>query len=169
MSTEYKGRFLEMHKTDAGWEYCSRVADRAAVMIFAMTEEGKIILVEEFRPPIGAACICFPAGLHGDEGEEAYEHAAQREFFEEAGYEAAEMQYLFTGPSSPGLSSEMVCFYLAKELRKTGAGGGVDSESITLHEVDRVEIDSWLKAKIAAGISIDPRVYTGLYFLLHGE
>lgn len=168
METLYEGKFLNLVR-DGRWEYCERVNNTAAAMIFACTPEGNVLLVEEYRPPIAAQSICFPAGLIGDEGPESGEVAARRELLEETGYEAMKMRYLFTGPSSPGLTSETVAFYLADGLRKVAAGGGVDNENILVHEAPLAGIDSWLNGQIAAGKSIDPRVYTGLYFLTrHG-
>ena len=77
------------------------------------------------------------------------------------------MQYLFTGPSSPGMSSETLHFYRASGLRRVGQGGGVENERITVVELPLQDIDAALAAKRAAGVALDPRVYTGLYFLLH--
>ena len=151
---------------EGSWEYCERVNQTSAVMVFACTPEGKVLLVEEFRPPIGMQSLCFPAGLSGDGGPESDASAAQRELLEETGYEASEMRYLFTGPSSPGLTSETLSFYLAGGLRKVADGGGVDNENIIVHEAPLDSIDSWLAEQVAAGKSIDPRIYTGLYFLL---
>ncbi len=160
----YNGEFLNLVR-DGRWEYCERVNRVRAVMIFAATQEGRVLLVEEFRPPIGARCLCFPAGLSGDEGEESDLQAARRELVEETGYEAAEVRFLFSGPSSPGLTSETLSFYLATGLRRVAAGGGVDSEDITLHEVPLEGIDAWLAERVAEGIVVDPRIYSGLYFL----
>ncbi|MBR5213336.1 MAG: NUDIX hydrolase [Akkermansia sp.] len=165
METLYQGKFLNMVR-EGSWEYCERVNQTSAVMVFACTPEGKVLLVEEFRPPIGMQSLCFPAGLSGDEGPESDAAAAQRELLEETGYEASEMRYLFTGPSSPGLTSETLSFYLAGGLRKVADGGGVDNENIIVHEAPLDSIDSWLAEQVAAGKSIDPRIYTGLYFLL---
>ncbi len=164
METLYEGKFLTMVR-NGRWEYCERVNNTAAAMIFACTPEGEVLLVEEFRPPIGAQSICFPAGLIGDVEPESGAIAARRELLEETGYEAAEMRYLFTGPSSPGLTSETVAFYLATGLVQKSAGGGVDEENIIVHKVPMAGIDAWLTEQMAAGKSIDPRVYTGLYFL----
>jgi len=164
METLYQGKFLNMVR-QGRWEYCERVNQTSAVMVFACTPEGKVLLVEEFRPPIGKQSLCFPAGLSGDEGPESDMVAARRELLEETGYEAGEMRYLFTGPSSPGLTSETLSFYLASGLRKVAAGGGVDNENIIVHEAPLVEIDAWLAEQTAAGKSIDPRIYTGLYFI----
>ena len=164
METLYGGKCLNLVR-EGHWEYCERVNKTGAVMVFSCTPEGNVLLVEEFRPPIGQQSLCFPAGLSGDEGPESDAVAAQRELLEETGYEAAEMRYLFTGPSSPGLTSETVSFYLATGLRKVAQGGGVDSENITVHEVPLADVDAWLAEQVALGKSLDPRIYTGLYFL----
>lgn len=164
METLYEGRFLNMVR-EGRWEYCERKNSTPAVMIFARTPEGNILLVEEFRPPIGRRCLCFPAGLSGDEGPEAHADAARRELLEETGYRAESIRYLFTGPSSPGLTSETLHFYLAEGLERVAAGGGVEGENITVHEVPESRITEWLAEKTAAGVAVDPRVYTGLYFL----
>ncbi len=164
MEKLYEGKFLNMVR-EGRWEYCERVNNTGAVMVFACTPERKVLLVEEFRPPIGQRCLCFPAGLIGDEGPESDAAAARRELLEETGYEAAEMTFLFHGPSSPGLTSESLSFYLATGLRRVAAGGGVDSEDITVREAPLDDIDAWLAAQVEQGIALDPRIYTGLYFL----
>lgn len=164
METLYGGKFLTLVR-EGRWEYCERVNKTGAVMIFSCTPEGNVLLVEEYRPPIEQQSLCFPAGLSGDEGPESDAVAAQRELLEETGYEAAEMRYLFTGPSSPGLTSETVSFYLATGLRKVAQGGGVDNENITVHEVPLDTIDTWLAEQVKLGKALDPRIYTGLYFL----
>lgn len=164
METLYQGKFLNMVR-EGRWEYCERVNQTSAVMVFACTPENKVLLVEEFRPPIGQRCLCFPAGLSGDEGPESDAAAARRELLEETGYEAAEMRFLFHGPSSPGLTSETLHFYLAEGLERVAAGGGVEGENITVHEVPESRITEWLAEKTADGVAVDPRVYTGLYFL----
>lgn len=160
----YEGKFLNMVR-EGRWEYCERVNDTRAAMIFACTSEGRVILVEELRPPIGRRCLCFPAGLIGDEHAERPEAAACRELEEEAGYAAGRMEWLFDGPSSPGLTSETLSFYLAGDLTRVSAGGGVDNEKITVREVPLDEVDAWLVEQMQAGIAVDPRVYTGLYFI----
>lgn len=164
METLYHGKFLNMVR-EGRWEYCERVNNTGAVMVFACTPEGKVLLVEEFRPPIGRRCLCFPAGLSGDEGPDSDAAAARRELLEETGYEAEEMEFLFHGPSSPGLTSESLSFYLATGLHRVGKGGRVDNENISVREVPLEEIDTWLAAQAAQGVALDPRIFTGLYFL----
>ena len=164
METLYAGRFVNLVR-EGRWEYCERVNQTAAAMIFALTEEGRVLLVEEYRPPIRKQSICFPAGLVGDEGAESAEAAARRELLEETGYEAAHIRFLFEGPSSPGITSETIAFYLATGLRRVAPGGGVAGENIIVHEIPLADIEPWLVSQLAAGKAIDPRIYTGLYFI----
>ena len=162
----YRGQFLQL-KRHEGWEWVERVNCTGVVMILAMTGDNKVVLVEQYRIPIGASVIEFPAGLVGDvagAGEDLVE-AAHRELLEETGYEAGALHYLAEGPPSAGLSPETISIFLAKDLKKRGPGGGDATENIIVHEVDWNEIDSWLKGKKDEGCQIDPKVYAGLYFL----
>lgn len=164
MERLYSGKYVNLVR-EGRWEFCERVNATPAAMIFAYTAEGCVALVEEFRPPIGCQSICFPAGLVGDEGAESAEAAARRELLEETGYEAQHMRYLFSGPSSPGITSEAIAFYLATGLRRVAPGGGVKGENITVHEVPLADVEAWLDAQRALGKAVDPRIYTGLYFI----
>lgn len=168
METLYSGRFVNLVR-DGRWEYCERVKNTAAAMIFACTREGKVLLVEEYRPPIRQQSICFPAGLIGDAEQESAEDAARRELLEETGYEAGQVRFLYAGPSSPGITSEYISFFLATDLVHRGQGGGVQGERITVHEVPREEIDEWLAAQRAIGKAVDPRIYAGLYVLQQAD
>lgn len=162
----YQGKFLNMAK-EGRWEFCERVKDTAAAMIFACTPDNRVLLVEEFRPPVGRRCLCFPAGLVGDGNPESAAAAATRELEEETGYTAARMEFLFSGPSSPGLTSEMISFFRASGLSRVSQGGGVDGENITVHEVPMDSINSWLAQKENEGVLVDARIYAGIYFLQH--
>ncbi len=164
MEVLYRGKFVNLVR-EGHWEFCERVHQTSAAMIFARTQEGGILLVEEFRPPIARQSICFPAGLIGDTGTEDAETAARRELLEETGYEASEMRFLYDGPSSPGITSEYLSFFLATGLVKRTEGGGVQNERITVHVVPESSVETWLEAQRAAGKAIDPRIYAGLYAL----
>ena len=111
--------------------------------------------------PLYPECTAGGSALKGED----VLACARRELLEETGYEAAEMKFLFHGPSSPGLTSESLSFYLATGLRRVAAGGGVENENITVREAPLDDIDAWLAARVEQGIALDPRIYTGLYFL----
>src|SRR5436305_7986631 len=82
------------------WEFAERKKVSGIVGIVAVTDDRKLILVEQFRAPVNARVIEIPAGLAGDiEGseDEALEIAAKRELSEETGYEAKTMNRLTEG------------------------------------------------------------------------
>lgn len=163
-----KGRFLRFVSRN-GWEYMKRENISGIVIIVPITNQGEVILVEQFRPPLQARVIEWPAGLAGDisgSENEPLTAAAHRELTEETGYKAGQMIYLTEGPPAPGSSGESLTFFLAKDLEKIGPGGGDASEDILVHQVPLNQIDSWLKQKASEGILIDPKTYAGLYFLL---
>lgn len=149
------------------WEYAERTKASGAVVLVAITDDGKLLLAEQFRVPVGKAVIELPAGLVGDvEGAEAeeLEAAARRELLEETGYEAARLRLVAEGPPTSGLASEMVAFIVATGLRRVSAGGGDDSEQIVVHAIELARIPEWLTEQAARGVLIDPKVYAGLYF-----
>jgi ADP-ribose pyrophosphatase len=163
----YSGKYLRVLKKD-NWEYVERTHSNEAVVILAITEDKKVILTEQFRIPLGKNVIELPAGLLNDPGSvtgETKEQAAMRELLEETGYEAQEMEFILSGPPSPGLSSEVSLFYWASGLKKTGTGGGVEGEKIIVHEVPIKEVDGWLQGMEAQGKLVDPKVYAGLYLI----
>jgi ADP-ribose pyrophosphatase len=161
-----EGRFLRLLKV-GHWEYVERTRATGVAIILAITPENKIILVEQFRVPVGKPVIELPAGLAGDTPgaeTEALATAAKRELLEETGYEANEMVRLTEGPPSAGLSSETVTFFHARNLRRVSAGGGAEDEDIQVHEIELSKVHDWLRDKSTQGRIIDPKVYAGLYF-----
>lgn len=160
-------RFLKLLKRGR-WEFVQRANATGVVCLFPLTADGCVILVEQFRPPVNASVIEFPAGLAGDiQGQENEEMqtAALRELVEETGYESQTILSLGPTVSSAGLTDETVHFFLALDLVKVAAGGGDESENITVHEVPFREIDQWLDTAKERGCLIDARIYSGLYFL----
>lgn len=163
--TLHRGKHLEL-VAQGHWEYATRTIASGAVGIVAITPDRQVILVEQYRIPVGRSVIEIPAGLVGDTADLAGEPmltAAQRELLEETGYESDEWSLLAEGYSSPGLTDESVTFYLAENVRKTGLGGGDEAESIIVHEVPLDEADSWLAAKTEGGEGVDFKLLAGLY------
>jgi len=163
----HKGKFLALVK-EGHWEYADRTNATGAAIIVAVTDEQKLLLVEQYRIPVHARTIELPAGIIGDEpgsGDENHADAARRELEEETGYRAERMEALTLSPASSGLTSETVTLFLAAKLRRVGKGGGVAHEQITVHEVPLNEVHEWLATRAKAGFLIDSKVYAGLYFL----
>lgn len=163
----HKGKYLDLI-CDDNWEYVKRTNCNGVAVIVPVTKDEKVILVEQFRRPVEAQVIEWPAGLVNDQAShssETIEAAARRELFEETGYEAKHLELLAGGPVSSGLSSEIITFFKAADVVKKGAGGGDATESIKVHEVPLKEVDLWLYEMGKKGFLVDPKIYVGLYFL----
>lgn len=170
VETLYQGRWLNLRKRGR-WEYAERTNPAGAVIILALTPDDKLLFVEQYRVPIQQTTIEMPAGLVGDiagQSDEGALIAAQRELEEETGYRCQRVEFIHRGPSSSGMSTEMIAFVRAYDLQKVGTGGGDESENITVHEVPVGEAGAWLFARAAEGYSIDPKLFAGLWFLEHG-
>ena len=163
----HSGKFLTLIK-EGHWEYVDRVHGIGVALIIGVTMEQKVLLVEQYRIPVHARTIELPAGIIGDEPGDAHESsaaAARRELLEETGYAAGSIEVVTTGPSCSGITSERVTLFCAFNLHRTGKGGGVAHEDITVHEIPLVGVVQWLVAKAKTGVLIDPKVYAGLFFI----
>lgn len=115
----YRGKILSLHlerlnKKSIAYEV---VRKKSVVSVVPILPSGKVVMVSQYRQPMGKKMWEFPAG-HIDEGETA-DQAAARELKEETGY-TAEMLIPMGPPYavSPGFTDEMVTFYLATKLKK---------------------------------------------------
>ena len=161
VETRWEGRFVTV-KQQGTWEYVSRSRGIHAAVILAIDDapDGRhVILVEQYRVPMGMNCLELPAGLVGDDtAGEAAELAAARELDEETGYAAAHWRNVGEFYSSPGMVSESFTLLVATGLTKIGEGGGVDSEDIVVHRVPLGSAEDFVAAKRAEGCGIDVRV-----------
>lgn len=159
----YEGRYLALRRRGR-WEFVERVNAHGAAVIIAVTRNDEIVLVEQYREALQCNCIENPAGLVGDQpGEEDVLLAARRELLEETGFEAADVQLIMSGPSAPGMASELLSFVRATGLRRVHAGGGDGNENITVHVVAMRDAPAFLAGRLAAGMHVDPRVYAALF------
>lgn len=165
MKTIFEGRKVLVLEND-GWEYIERKKGKSAVAVVALTEAGELILTEQLRRPVEARVIDLPAGLVGDEDEsEGPEATVRKELREETGYECGAVELLAEGPTSPGITSELVGLWRAHDVRRTGKGGGVEGEEITVHLVPRDQAASWLRARKEEGLLVDLKVWGALSFI----
>ena len=153
----HKGRHLDFHSKH-GWEYVTRSKCAGVVGVIAMTEGQQLVLVEQFRIPVSGRVLELPAGLVGDVAHETLEQAAQRELLEETGYEAESITPLFSGPTSAGLTDEVIQLVQANGLVRKHPGGGVDGESITVHVVPLMSLESFITEFEQSGGLVDFKV-----------
>lgn len=158
VETVWQGRFIATKK-QGRWEFVSRARGIRAAVIVAIDAENHLILVEQYRVPLGRACLELPAGLIGDENDgESVDVAAARELEEETGYRAGRIELLGEYWSSPGMVSESFTLVRAHDLVRVGPGGGVDGEGISVHRVARAQVRAFIDACRARGMAIDVKL-----------
>jgi 8-oxo-dGDP phosphatase len=86
-----------------------------AVAILALDDEDRVLMIRQYRHPVGAMLWEIPAGLRDVAGEPLLE-TARRELLEEAGYRAATWHVLVDYLSSPGITTERLRVFLARDL-----------------------------------------------------
>ncbi|MGI9376395.1 MAG: NUDIX hydrolase [Tsuneonella suprasediminis] len=155
----WQGKYITA-KTRGKWEYVGRPNNIRAAVILAV-QDGHILLVEQYRVPLGKPCLELPAGLVGDDESFAGEGplaAAGRELEEETGWRAATLESLGEFYSSPGMVSESFTLVRASDLTQVGPGGGTESEDITVHRIPLAEIPGFVEKRRKAGVGIDVRI-----------
>ncbi|GAB4587153.1 NUDIX domain-containing protein [Nocardia sp. IFM 10818] len=101
-----------------------RIAEReviehhAAVAVAAVDEHDNLVLINQYRHPVGRRLLELPAGLLDKQGEDPLE-AAKRELAEETGLAAREWAVLVDIALSPGFTDEALRIYLASDLYET--------------------------------------------------
>ena len=153
----WAGRFITA-KRRGKWEYVGRARGIRAAVILAI-DDGHVLLVDQYRVPLGRRCIELPAGLVGDhDADEDAGIAASRELEEETGYRAARLESVGEFFSSPGMVSESFTLFRAHDLVKTGEGGGVDSEDIRVHRVPLATLPDQIAAWREQGFAMDVKL-----------
>jgi ADP-ribose pyrophosphatase len=152
-----EGKFVRLVKRGK-WEFASRARNINAVVILA-EHDGKVILIDQPRVPLGARCVELPAGLVGDEDPDAtVEATAIKELEEETGFTAERIEVLGEFYASPGMVSESFALVRAHGVRRVGDGGGNDNEDINVHLVARADIPNFIEQKRAEGFGIDVKL-----------
>ena len=158
--TVWQGQYI-VCKVRGQWEYVGRARGIRAAVILAVDADRNVILVEQYRVPLGRACIELPAGLVGDDEGSAGEDAtaaAARELEEETGYRAGRMEVIGEFWSSPGMVSESYTLLKAHDLVKVSAGGGIEGENITVHRVPLETLPAFIAERRARGDAIDGKM-----------
>ncbi len=153
----WQGKYISALKRGR-WEYVSRTGSTNAVVILA-EHDGKVILIEQYRVPIGGRCLELPAGLVGDEDEHAtVDDTAVKELEEETGFTCESVEHLGQFHSSPGMVAESFTLVRAHGVRKVGEGGGNEHEDISVHLVARDDIPAFIQSRRDAGTAVDVKL-----------
>ena len=157
---QWQGKFITA-RTRGKWEYVTRARGIRAAVILAIDADDHVLLVEQYRVPLGKVCLELPAGLIGDDDSSPDEdpaHAAARELEEETGYRADRIEVIGEFYSSPGMVSESFTLVRAYGLTQVGPGGGTESEDITVHRVALAHLPQFTEMARARGLGIDVRL-----------
>jgi 8-oxo-dGDP phosphatase len=123
-----------------------------AVCVAAVDDEDRIVMVRQYRHPVGGYLWELPAGLRDADGE-APLATAQRELAEEAGLSAERWSLLVNSYSTPGFCSEQVLIYLAEGLSEADRPEGfvVEHEELDM-TVERVSLADAVTRVLSGGI-----------------
>lgn len=118
--TVYEGRIISLRRDTVampggGSSVREVVHHPGAVAVVALDDEERVVLVRQYRHPVGKHLWELPAGLRDEDGEPPLE-TAKRELAEEALLAADRWSLLVTVANSPGFSDELVQIYLAEGL-----------------------------------------------------
>ena len=160
----FEGRALKLRidtvKTPDGRQSTREIVEHAdCVAVIPIDADGNIILVRQYRTPVGKELLEIPAGGI-DPGEDA-ETAVGRELREEIGYLPRNIELLGGFYSTPGYCTEYLYLYLASDLTPSQLFAE-DTEGI---EVVRVPIDE-IPGLIASGSICDAKSIAGLLAFL---
>ena len=149
----WQGKYIRV-VTDGPWEYVERCGGVSAVVILA-EHDGKIILVEQFRTPLGRRCLELPAGLVGDEDDKGVEETALKELEEETGFKAHRIERLGGFHSSPGMLAEGFDLVRAQGI---APGGEKSEEDIEVHLVEPEKIADFVNSCRERGVAVDAKL-----------
>jgi 8-oxo-dGDP phosphatase len=149
--TVYSGHILTLRTDEVrmpGGEVKTRevIEQFGAVGIVALDEDGRVVLIRQYRHPVADWLVELPAGLLDEPGEKAY-RAAARELAEEAALTAGRWDLLVDLRVSPGLSNEAVRVFLARDLAPVpDADRHVGTDEETDLGVHRMDLDEAVAA-----------------------
>lgn len=107
-----------------------------AVAVVAVTKDKELVLVRQFRAPVGDVLLEIPAGV--TKKDESGEDCARRELEEETGYHARKVRKIWEGYATPGYSDEVIQYYLAEDMNLMQQ----KTEEDEFIEVDLVDIEA---------------------------
>ena len=153
----YEGRVISLERDTVampggGDSVREIVHHPGAVAVVAVDDEGRVVLVRQYRHPFGTHLWELPAGLRDADGEPPLE-TAKRELAEEALLSAARWSLLVTAYSSPGFCDEQVLIYLAEGLSEVERPHGfvVEHEELDM-TLDRVPLEDAVQRTFDGGI-----------------
>jgi 8-oxo-dGTP pyrophosphatase MutT (NUDIX family) len=124
-----------------------------------VTEDGKIVMVRQYRHALGEECIEIPGGCV-DDTDKDLEAAISREVLEETGYSFSSIEYLGRISPNPSTNSNLLHMYLARGGKKTAQQKLDGNEDIEVMELSIDELKQLLREnKIVQAMHVSCIVY----------
>ncbi|EKN69680.1 ADP-ribose diphosphatase [Neobacillus bataviensis LMG 21833] len=145
----FSGKIISLHLQDVelpNGKQAKReiIKHPGAVAILAITDDNKVVMVEQYRKALERTIVEIPAGKLEKDEEPAF--CARRELEEETGYECESLELLTSFYTSPGFADEIVHVYLAKGLTKKENAAALDEdEFVNLEELTLEEAEQYVK------------------------
>lgn len=136
------------------------VEHRDAVAVVPVMEDGTVLLLRQYRHPVGRYVIEVPAGMMDVDGEEPAA-TGHRELIEEVGYRAEVLTHLITFENSAGWSTERTHVYLATGLTPDASSDFAPEAEEADMEIVRLPLDDAV-ASARAGEITDAKTALGL-------
>ena len=130
------------------------VEDPGAVVVLAVDERDRVVVVHHYRHPVQMRLVELPAGKLDQEGEDPLV-AAQRELREEVGLQAAEWTHLMTTYASPGITAETHALFLARGLVEVDRDFDLHHEEADM-VIDRVPLADLTEAVLDGRVADAP-------------
>lgn len=143
------------------------VEDPGAVIVLAIDDQDRVIVIRHYRHPVQMRLVELPAGKLDVHGEDPLE-AARRELREEVGLQAREWTHLLTTYASPGITSETHAIYLARGLEEVDRDFDLHHEEADM-TVERVAFDELLDAVLTGRVADAPLATAVLAHQVLGE
>lgn len=109
-----------------------------------VTEEGKIIMLRQYRHALGEVCYEIPGGCV-DDTDKNFEEAIARELLEETGFSFSSYEYLGGISPNPSTNSNLLHMYLARGGKKIAEQALDENEEIEVLLLDMNEVKSLLR------------------------
>jgi 8-oxo-dGDP phosphatase len=131
------------------------VSHPGAVAVLALDDADRVLMIRQYRHPVGYQLWEIPAGLRDAAGEPPLE-TARRELFEETGYRALEWHVLIDYFTSPGFSTERLRIYLARGVEpiKDGEGPGY-----VRHDEEKYLVQKWVPLEDAVRLAFAGKLH----------
>ena len=158
----YKGKIINLRVDtvelpDKKYSKREIVEHPGSVGIVAITEDNHMVLVNQFRKPVEKSILEIPAGKI--EINEEPKETALRELYEETGYRAGNIEYLFEFYTSPGFSNEKMYLFLATELLE----GHAEPEDDEYIEMEKIPLEDLIDMVLRGDI-VDSKTIIGIYY-----